>query len=102
MRYFGDSQRPLSETYCLMNRETDSMSGSTPQKSLSLNSPTGFEKPVPTGSMRTTSIRSSGLYALSTTWYGGGGVGAASATATRRGPRAPMCSQIDEDPGPPL
>ncbi len=85
-----------------MNREIESMSGSAPQKSLSFASPTAFESPVPTGSIITRSVLSRTLKALSTTWYGGGGVGAASAVTTRRGPRAPMCSQTDEEPGPPL
>ncbi len=85
-----------------MKRPTDSMSGSTPQKSWSFALPTARLRPVPTGSIRTMSVLSSGLYALSTTWYGGGGVAAASVVTTRRGPITPMWSQMQEEPGPPL
>src|SRR5437764_2376861 len=102
MRYLGEDQRPVRLTYCEMNCARDFASSSTPQKSLPVPFPTGFEKPVPIGSMNTMSVTSIKLFALSTVWYGGGGVNAASVVTTRRGPNAPMCSQAEAEPGPPL
>ena len=89
-------------TYCEMNWASDFASSSTPQKSFPVPFPTGLENPVPIGSMNTMSVTSMRLLALSTSWYGGGGVGAASVVTMRRGPKAPMCSQPDAEPGPPL
>ena len=56
-----------------MNAPTDLMSWSTPQKSAPLASPSGFENPVPTGSIITRSVTSSTLNSLSTRGVGGGG-----------------------------
>ncbi len=92
----------LSLTYWTTKRAIESRSSSTPQKSLSFAFPTAWESPVPTGSIMTRSVVSMMLSWLSTTWYGGGGVGAASVVTIRRGPNAPMWSQSDEEPGPPL
>src|SRR5271166_4597874 len=39
---------------------------------------------------------------LSVTVYGGGGIVPSSRMTTRFGPSAPRCSQIEEEPGPPL
>ena len=39
---------------------------------------------------------------LSITVYGGGGIVPSSRMATRFGPSAPRCSQIEDEPGPPL
>jgi hypothetical protein len=39
---------------------------------------------------------------LSISRYGGGGVVVAFAVTTSFGPKAPMCSQIVDEPGPPL
>src|SRR5262249_9609482 len=52
--------------------------------------------------MNTRSVTSSSDDSLSTTLYGGGSRAPASPICTRRGPNAPMCSQMDDDPGPPL
>ena len=52
--------------------------------------------------MKTRSETASSVSALSTSVYGGGVGAATSPTSTRRGPSRPMCSQIDDDPGPPL
>src|SRR4030088_2736723 len=86
----------------VMNSARDLTSESTPQKSLSWALPTAWLKPVPTGSMKTRSVLSSREPALSATLYGGGGVGSAFEVITRFGPNAPMCSQTDAEPGPPL
>ena len=48
------------------------------------------------------SVLSSRELALSSILYGAGGVAAWSALTTRRGPKAPMCNQMDAEPGPPL
>src|SRR5208282_419395 len=102
MRNFDEFQRLLRLTYVVMNCASDFESSSTPQKSFSLDLPAARLKPVPTGSIKTRSLLSSRQFSLSVTEYGAGAVGSALAVTTRRGPKAPMCSQIDEDPGPPL
>src|SRR5215470_5303345 len=85
-----------------MNCASDLTSESTPQKSLFCALPTDVLKPVPTGSMKTRSERSSKQSGLSSSLYGAGGVIPAFTVATRRGPNEPMCSQTEEEPGPPL
>src|ERR1700759_949839 len=52
--------------------------------------------------MKTKSVLSSKLSALSTNLYGAGGVNCPSIVCTSRGPNAPICSHIVADPGPPL
>src|SRR6266446_9635987 len=102
IRNLGEFQRPLRLTYMVMNCARDFTSWSTPQKSLSCALPTAWLKPVPTGSRNTMSVLSSSVLALSASLYGGGGVGSALGVTTRRGPKAPMCSQTEAEPGPPL
>ena len=85
-----------------MNSPTDAMS---PRKAWNLVFSSGLaarEKPVPTGSMKTRSVRSSQVASLSTRRNGGAGIVGSSGSATRRGPRVPRCSQTDAEPGPPL
>ncbi len=52
--------------------------------------------------MNTRSLASIRLYSLSTTRYGAAGTCLSSGVTTRLGPKAPMCSQTVDDPGPPL
>src|SRR5947207_13714059 len=52
--------------------------------------------------MKTRSKCSNHESGLSVTVYGGGGIVPSSRMTTRFGPRAPRCSQIDDEPGPPL
>src|SRR5215813_1711639 len=85
-----------------MSCARDFTSESTPQKSLFCALPTAVLNPVPTGSMKTRSDRSSRHSGLSNSLYGAGGVIPAFTVATRRGPKEPMCSHTDEEPGPPL
>src|SRR5579859_2205482 len=85
-----------------MNCASDLTSESTPQKSLFCAFPTAVLKPVPTGSMKTRSERSSKHSGFSSSLYGAGGVMPAFTVATRRGPNEPMCNQSEDDPGPPL
>ena len=85
-----------------MKFETDSMSWSTPQKSLPSPLPTAREKPVPTGSIITRSARSRMLYSLSTVRNGPRVFDSRSLSTVRFGPRMPMCSQAEAEPGPPL
>ncbi len=60
-------------------------------------------KPVLTGSMNTRSVTSRIEFSLSTTRPGGGPPFRPSASrATIRGPKAPMCTQSEAAPGPPL
>src|SRR5207302_3077130 len=72
------------------------------QKSLSCALPTAWLKPVPTGSINTRSDLSSRQSGLSMSFYGAGGVTPALMVTTRRGPIDPMCSQTEDEPGPPL
>src|SRR5882724_12995811 len=85
-----------------MNCASDLTSESTPQKSLFCALPTAVLKPVPTGSIKTRSERSSKHSGLSSNLYGAGGVIPAFTVATLRGANEPMCSQSEEAPGPPL
>jgi len=62
----------------------------------------GRLKPVETGSMKTRSVRSSHVDSLSAIWYGGAGASPSGVRLARLGPMAPMCSQIEAEPGPPL
>jgi hypothetical protein len=52
--------------------------------------------------MKTRSLASSRLNSLSISKYGAAGVCESFAVTTRLGPNAPMCSQTEADPGPPL
>ena len=58
--------------------------------------------PLPGMSMKTRSVRSSRLFALSATRYGGGPVNCPGVVRTMTGPNDPMRSHIVELPGPPL
>ena len=85
-----------------MNSPTDSMSPFSEWNLLLSSGLAAREKPVPTGSMNTRSDLSSQVASLSTRWNGGAGIVGSAGAGTRRGPRAPMCSQSDAEPGPPL
>ena len=99
----GEFQRPFSPSQIRMNSATDFASWVTPQYSLASVLPSGRLKPVPTGSMKTMSVTSSRLSGLSRTGKGGAPSSRASdGIATRFGPKAPMCSQSEPEPGPPL
>src|SRR6266436_7387867 len=102
MRNFGEFQRLLRLTYVLTNCARDFTSWSTPQKSLSWALPTAWLKPVPTGSTKTKSVLSRRQCGFSESLYGAGGVASAFTVTTRRGEKEPMCSQTEEEPGPPL
>ncbi len=102
MTYKGEAHRSYRVRYIRMNSPTDSMS---PRSEWNLALSSGLaarEYPVPTGSMKTRSARSSQVASLSTSLKGGAGIVGSSGAATRRGPRAPICSQTDDEPGPPL
>ena len=85
-----------------MNFETDSISWSTPQKSSPLPFPTARENPVPTGSIMTRSALSSTEYSLFTRRKGPSVENSRSCTTVRCGPKIPICSHMDAEPGPPL
>ena len=55
-----------------------------------------------TGSMKTRSEVRSNDWRLSVSPYGGLVSAPTSPITTRRGPNSPMCSQTEDDPGPPL
>src|SRR5579875_2991975 len=102
MRYRGEDQRSYRVRYIRMNSPTESMS---PRIEWNLALSSGLaarEYPVPTGSMKTRSARSSQVASLSTNRKGGAGIVGPSGIATLRGPRAPRCSQTEDEPGPPL
>src|SRR5215470_5088843 len=85
-----------------MNCSSELTSSSTPQKSLFFASPTAWLNPVPTGSMKTRSQTSSNDSELSSSLNGGVTIPPTSTEETRLGPNAPMCSQMEDEPGPPL
>ena len=85
-----------------MNCPNAAASRSMPKKSLPLDLPSSLEKPVAGASMKTRSDLSSKLYSLSTSLYGAAGIDPGLPTATRLGANDPMCSQIVDEPGPPL
>ncbi len=111
----GERQRPWVDRMRVITSPTDSRSRLTCQNSLGLGLPSLFlaassslscscvrEKPVPIGSMQTTSVNASQVSRLSVSRTGGGGWWPSSANATRTGPIAPMCRYADAAPGPPL
>ena len=57
---------------------------------------------MPTGSMNTRSALSSQVASLSTRRNGGAGIVGSAGVAPAAGRSAPMCSQSDAEPGPPL
>ena len=85
-----------------MKFDTDATSWSTPQNSFPSDLPTGREKPVPIGSIITRSAWSRMLNSLSTVRNGPRVLLSRSASSVRLGPRTPMCSQAEAEPGPPL
>src|SRR5437773_8722729 len=85
-----------------MHSASASTSPSTLNIFLRDSSLTVIEYPVCGGSMNTRSKCSNHDSWLSVTVYGGGGIVPSSRMATRFGPSAPRCSQIEEEPGPPL
>jgi hypothetical protein len=101
-RNFGDIQRPLRDVHSRITSPTDSRSWVNPWYSPGFSPSTAREYPVDTGSMKTTSLCCSSVSALSTSAYGGGASSPASPETTRRGPSRPRCSQMLDDPGPPL
>ena len=85
-----------------MPRAKASMSGSVPQNFSSLVSPTGRLKPAPMASMNTMSVLSRIESSLLPYRKGGPAVACGLSVRTRTGPREPMCSHMEEEPGPPL
>ena len=102
MMYFGDIQRSSRVHHSRISSVTCSTSLPNPWKSFALPPWTARVWPVDIGSMNTRSEAASRLSGLSTSRYGGGCGAVTSPRSTRRGPSRPMCSQIDEEPGPPL
>src|SRR2546430_17164581 len=85
-----------------MNCASDLTSESTPQKSLFCALPTAVLKPVPTGSIKTRSERSSKHSGLSSNLYGAGRVMPAFTVGTPGGGEETVCSQSEGAPGAPL
>ena len=85
-----------------MKFDTDVTSWSTPQKSLLSPLPMARENPVPTGSIITRSTWSRMLNSFSTVRNGPRVLCSISTSCVRLGPRMPMCSQAEAEPGPPL
>ena len=88
--------------YSRMNSLNASMSPFTPQNFFISSVSAARLYPVPIASISTRSLLSSSVYGLSSMRYGAGGMNPSGCSTTRRGPSAPMCNQIDADPGPPL
>src|SRR5271169_3788302 len=97
----GDDQRSLRLMYSLINSLKASMSPLTPQNFLNSSASAARLNPVPIASISTRSLLSSNVDALSSMRYGAGGINPSGCNTTLRGPSAPMCNQIDADPGPP-
>src|SRR5215469_17842728 len=101
-RYLGDIQRLWRVVHSLITSATDSMSAPYPWNSLDFSPLMAREYPVDTGSMNTRSECLSKVWLLSAMPYGGGSKSPASPISTRRGPSRPRCSQMLDEPGPPL
>src|SRR5271157_5231139 len=85
-----------------MKSPTEAISFLKPCHSLGFWPSTGRLYPVLTGSMKTKSVSSSNEYSLSVNWNGGFGKLPSNSSITRLGPSNPICSQTDDEPGPPL
>ena len=86
----------------MMKSPMASMSFSKPWNSSSCSRSAAREKPVLTGSTKTRSAMSRSVSLLSTISKGGLGAEPSAFILQRLGPKAPMCSQMEEEPGPPL
>src|SRR5258705_9655794 len=98
----GELQRAYLVIYRRIKSPTKRRSFSYPVNSFCDDLPAGRVKPVIIGSMKTISVLSSHELGLSTYLYGGGNVFPSSVIKTILGPRAPICNQTEEEPGPPL